>query len=535
MVVLPPGAIGGGTEPYVTQVSATLMAISEHGLFYWEQGLEPEEAVAQEAARKFEEEVRPAVTAVFGEEPMPGIDGDPRLTVLHASLGGGAGGYVAGADALPRWAYRYSNEREMVYLDASTSPGSGGYAALIAHEYQHVIHIANDPTEDSWVNEGLSEVAAGLVGSYSGQRADFIDDPLLQLNAWKGDAGHYGAADLWFHYLAQRFGGMAVATAIAREPDDGVFGVRAALESLGAPALEAILGDWAAANYADLRGTIYGYDDIDVSLEPTAALGAGETLARSVPQFAADYVELEGSGVVTYTFSGAATVSAIPAEPPSGKGMWWSNAGEVIDTRLTRSLDLSAVESATLVFNTWYDVEKGWDFGYVAVSPDGGATWEIVSGQHSVTFDPIGNAFGPAYTGISGGGDTPEWVEERIDLTPYAGREVLIRFEYVTDDGLHMDGWAIDGIAVPEIGFADDAEDAGRWESEGWAMLDSQLPQRFELRLIQGEAVTVIAVDEANRATFDVGLSLGPAVLVVAAVTGGSVAPASYEIASTSP
>ena len=51
-----------------------------------------------------------------------------------------------------------------------------------------------------------------------------------------------------------------------------------------------------------------------------------------------------------------------------------------------------------------------------------------------------------------------------VDLTPYAGSEVLVRFEYVTDDAVNGRGLCLDDFAIDEIGWADDAESDGGWE-----------------------------------------------------------------------
>ena len=56
-----------------------------------------------------------------------------------------------------------------------------------------------------------------------------------------------------------------------------------------------------------------------------------------------------------------------------------------------------------------------------------------------------------------------------MDLSEYAGADgesVLVRFEYITDEGVNLDGIVIDDIAVPELGFADDAETDGDWTGE---------------------------------------------------------------------
>jgi immune inhibitor A len=529
VTVIPPGAIGGDALPSVREATAVLLAASEHALFYWEEGFEPAGAAAQHAAETFETVVRPAVTPVLGEQPGAGVDGGDRIIVLHADLGGGAGGYFADTDTVPLWAAPYSNEADMVYLDASTPPDSPAYAPLLAHEYQHLLQFAHDPGEESWVNEGLSEFVAGLTASYGGRQRAFLENPRLRLNSWDGSGADYGKAYLWFDYLAQRFGSDLVAS-IARDPRDGDAGVAAALANAGAR-LEDVLADWATANYADLTSGPYAYPGTDVSVSPTASIRRGERLERDVPQFAADYVAIEGEGRVRLTFEGATAVPVVRGLAMN-EGVWWSNRGDSIDSRLTREFDLTGVARATLTFTTWFDIERGWDYGYVEVSADGGKTWAILGGEATSDVNPVGIAYGPGYTGRSGGGDEPAWIEERIDLTPFAGRRILLRFEYVTDGGLHREGWAIDHIRIPELGYADDATDPASWRTEGFALLGRTLPQRFALRLVQGGQVTSLPLDSANRATFDVDLSAGSAALIVVALTGESTAPATYALSA---
>ena len=83
----------------------------------------------------------------------------------------------------------------------------------------------------------------------------------------------------------------------------------------------------------------------------------------------------------------------------------------------------------------------------------------------------MGNAFGLGWTGMSGRGEdrkrAPKWVEEQVDLTSFAGKEILLRFEMVTDDAVNQPGLLLDNIAIPEIGYQDDGETgAGGWEAE---------------------------------------------------------------------
>jgi immune inhibitor A len=110
-----------------------------------------------------------------------------------------------------------------------------------------------------------------------------------------------------------------------------------------------------------------------------------------------------------------------------------------------------------------------------------------------------------------------------VDLTPYAGQEILLRFEYVTDQLLTYGGLALDNIAIPEIGFVDDASrpDLG-WTAEGFTRATAYLPQSWHLQLITfpdgWPVVTPITVDERQTAAFSIvpGGSRNP-ILVVAA------------------
>src|SRR3972149_11202856 len=73
-----------------------------------------------------------------------------------------------------------------------------------------------------------------------------------------------------------------------------------------------------------------------------------------------------------------------------------------------------------------------WDYAYLEVSDDGGATWSIVETPSGTSEDPSGNSYGWGYNAFSGGGSSGEWIEERVDLSPYAGKEILVRLEYGT-------------------------------------------------------------------------------------------------------
>ena len=145
--------------------------------------------------------------------------------------------------------------------------------------------------------------------------------------------------------------------------------------------------------------------------------------------------------------------------------------------------------------------------------------------------NPNGNSLGPAYTGSSAG-----WVDEAFDLTPYAGQQVLVRFEYVTDDAVNQAGWLIDDVRIPEITYAEDLESGpGEWVSEGFVYSDNQIPQRYVVQVIalgRDTQVWRMPLDETEHGELELrglGGQFDHAVMVVSAMASATTEMAPYE------
>ena len=431
-------------------IAATLHVVSDNAYWFVENDVDFDQQGLEEAAQIFESRVRPAVVRTFGDIRNPGIDGDPRLFVLHSKLNGAAG-YFGSADAFPANVHPHSNEREIIYMDIETlPPGTDLYMAVIAHEFQHAVHFNHDTGEESWVNEGLSELASEVAGYRLQSPRAFLVRPDTQLNFWADESHdripHYGASALFFRYLAQRVGGHRNLTDLITEPLDGIEGVDSFLNDHGLTFLE-VFADWVIANYIDAEDERFGYRDHNLKVLPDRTLRPNNVVQATQPQFSARYhkIDLSSSDGVL-TFKGDTSVRQVGADCEIGALCWWSGRGDGIDTMLTRELDLTGLDEATLEFMVWYEIEEGWDYAYVEASDDDGRTWHILEGRHTTTDNPSGNAYGPGYTGSS-----DEWLQESIDLTPFAGGPVLLRFEYVTDDAVYLDGLLIDDLSIPEL------------------------------------------------------------------------------------
>lgn len=74
----------------------------------------------------------------------------------------------------------------------------------------------------------------------------------------------------------------------------------------------------------------------------------------------------------------------------------------------------------------------------------------------------------------------PLWTPQSIDLSAYAGEQILLRFDYVSADDTVDRGIAIDNIAIPEINYLDDAEAGVQgWTLNGWQQITNEVRQRY--------------------------------------------------------
>jgi hypothetical protein len=74
-----------------------------------------------------------------------------------------------------------------------------------------------------------------------------------------------------------------------------------------------------------------------------------------------------------------------------------------------------------------------------------------------------------------------------VDLSPYAGQKVQVRFEYVTDAAVNGEGLQVDDISVPAVNYFTDFEsDNGGWEPAGFARVENI--SQFRLTLIVNTA-----------------------------------------------
>ena len=369
--------------PRAYTISATLRLVSPHAYWYVEEGVDISQIDLEKAADAFEADIYLNVTMVFGTEWIPGVENDPHLTILHARLRGVAG-YYSSVDEYPVCVHQHSNQREMVYMHSGLVPGSGAYLSVLAHELQHAIHWNGDPTEETWVNEGLSELAKTLAGFEASSQIAFLGSPTISLVDWPigpGTLPYYGADFLFFDYLSSHYGTRNDLIRLVGELEDGIRGINAYLAGLDLDVtFEDVFKDWVVANYLDQPGAgTYSYPDRNVRVRDVKRMGDFGARQSSIPQYSAEYIVIDiATGDIRVRFQGQNENILLPTSLDGGR-CWWSNRGDSISSTLTRALDLSGVDRATLEYRVWFDVEEDWDYGYLEVSTDGGDTWDVLA------------------------------------------------------------------------------------------------------------------------------------------------------------
>jgi immune inhibitor A len=536
------------------QVTATLRFAGEQTLMYVDNQIEIDLQALEQAARDFETSIYPQTRALFGAEASHELDGDSRLAILHTPLSS-AGGYYSHADSELLEVNRFSNQREMFVIGSNSYlPGEDEYLMILAHEFQHMIHANQQPDSPAWFNEGLSMLAQDLNGYVDDDLAMiYLANPDISLTDWSYNASetgeHYGAAQLFLRYFYQQYGGVEILSELIRAgagSDPQVFSDLAAETRPDVGSFIDLVVDWAVANLVDdasIGDGRYSYDGLPGYVTMTEI--PSSRFSGRVNQLGVDYLGVM-EGPILFEFDGEDVIALTGAHPKQGDWMWWSGRGDARVSTLTRAFDLVEVQAATLQFSTWYEIEHHFDYAYVTVSIDGGQTWQTLRGQQTSTEDPQGSNLGNGLTGVSGRpGAAPEqgvrarWVKERMDLTPYAGRQILLRFWMVTDPAYNAQGFLLDDIHIQEIGYYDGGETGeGGWQSQGFVLTTGGIPQEWALRLVvendAGLEVHNIELDPQNQARIE----LDPGergVLVVIGASPLTDEPAYYRITTGSP
>ncbi len=385
----------------------------------------------------------------------------------------------------------HSNEMEMFFMNSGRlDVGSDTYAGVIAHEFFHMIQFSNDYNEATWVNEGMADVAIavnGFTSSVDGHVNAYQNQPDNHLLDWGSSLADYGQAFLFFDYLFNHYGApenkdtkyleaYGLAKLLTRTPPDGPKGVTKVIKTRTTNLknqlrryyrtgnFNKVFKDYVVANYLDKPGAAkgqYGYKNRTVhvkSVKEQQTIPGSTTpdsASATVHPYAGEYYEFAPGQEGQLQVGVERKVAVIPANQgqpkPAGGYFAWTNRADEMITWLQRPANLTGAASPKLQFRYWYQIEEDWDYVYVRVSEDGGKTFDFVPTPEcgGRATDPNGNN---RATTESGGitGDSEGWKTCTLDLSKYAGKKVLVRFEYDTDQAVTEPGFVVDNVQMKD-------------------------------------------------------------------------------------
>ncbi len=604
-----------------TKITAELASVSANVYIWVEDGIsyqpQPMRDVAAQLGaiwtglRSFSLYGQPTILPGFNAQvtdpssliPIPDVDNDPHLFILYAADLGNDAVLFNLLDSLPTALAPFSNQHEMIYVNTSAVPGAAlnepVFISLLSTGMYELLVNYHTPEQAQWLREAFSLFIATqfeLTAPADNALAAFFQMPNTSLvqPARLGTAlPTQGVQQLFINYLIQRFNVGLIQNLFTR-PGDGLAALDAALAEADFTdpvtretyTARDIFADFVMTNaLSTLSSDNQTFGD-GRYLHTIAQLPADQVMAatpiqddydvqltgQAVNQFGTQYFYILNTNPAVFqlTFTGRATTPRLNMPGEADNAYYWSGRGRNQSTTLTRAFDLSGVESATLNFDVWFDLVNQWNYAYVEVSADGGATWAVVRTEASSTRNANGAAYGPGYTGTSNPagprpfpllgivfdadgmtvtdivadgpasttdlqagdqivgyegevwagppniigvladyapGDTfpllierdgerfdvpvvlgahptrivdpaPLWLPQSVDLSAYAGSEILVRFEYVSLPEGENSGIAIDNITIPEIEFADDGTGEG-WTLNGWQQVANAVPQDF--------------------------------------------------------
>lgn len=263
---------------------------------------------------------------VFGLPPD--VDGDGIVDILMYDIGRGSGsviGYVTGIDQLVRSNDVKSNERDILYIDSREgSRNLQTYAAVVAHEYAHLIHLSYG-MDATFVTEGLAEYAS-IINGYYWRPISYMNsvfEVTQRLFHWEAppnpsDEQDYQRAGMFFNYVGERVAPQAVGDIMKDRDKKGEAGIDSVLALYGTSLSEVIL-DFHTANYLNDRSLDprFGYREPEhaglhasLSSPPVngeVASGTGETgyeidFSASVNAGAVHYLRISSLANVSFVY-----------------------------------------------------------------------------------------------------------------------------------------------------------------------------------------------------------------------------------------
>jgi len=266
---------GGSLDAYVAKTTNTVAFVVQNGRTL-------SSTVLNNLASSWDSTIYPTMTTYYGKDyqdgrglAAPDVDNNCQVQIVIYDIDGAfnTGGYFAPS---------FASSREAVFIDYADITLSWG-KSIIAHELQHLLHNAQDPYENLWIDEGNADVAIYLCfGSDStlvSHLNQWTESPELSIRWWNQRFADYGAGFIFTMYLADHLGGGPAVRQLVQDSATGGVSVQnlALSPPSGQPGMlgrtmSEIFANFSVAAFLDSEQGIYGFSNLD--LTPTCSSGS---------------------------------------------------------------------------------------------------------------------------------------------------------------------------------------------------------------------------------------------------------------------
>lgn len=272
---------GGSINAYVAKTTNTVAFVVESGRTL-------SSTVLNNLASTWDQTIYPTMTTYYGKDYMdgrglapPDVDNNCQVQIVIYAIDGAynTGGYFAPS---------FSSSRESIFVDYADITLSWG-KSILAHELEHLLHNAQDPYENLWIDEGNADVAIylcfGADSTLTGHVNAWTASPHQSVRWWNQRIADYGAGYMFTMYLAEHLGGGPAVRQLVQDSATGGVGVEnLALSPQAGPvgllgrSMGEIFANFSIAATLDSDQGIYGYPNLE--LNPACSSG---TFCRAQP------------------------------------------------------------------------------------------------------------------------------------------------------------------------------------------------------------------------------------------------------------
>lgn len=414
------------------------------------------------------------VIEYFGTPPNVGPGGrgtgDGKTKVLLTDIQDGwdpdeGGGFIAGFFFTldQNMTHQFSNRNDIIYID--TYPGiynplterrnPSRPLSTLAHEFQHLVfhNYRGTSTEETWLNEGLSEFAEAFCGYGLRSPSRYFENTNRAMTEWAPSTSDdvlrdYSRVALWTMYLWEQMGDDVIRhlVQLPLSVGRGIPIVNRAAQEVGSDRrFPELLGDFAIANFVKDTSTDsrYVYDFSFGGRPKPQQYHNDPNVTRSglqISRYAAYYIEYTFGDSLEITFNATADLRIFAVEVgrdekkvvpvPLGQTYVQHDYGEVYRTIMFVVINPSAT-NATVSYSSsggfrYFVDEYKFDTGVPQPLPGSGATFlriaggtENIGSGWAVQFTPefpenqlvaarIYAAFGQEFTGSDVPFDAPK-------------------------------------------------------------------------------------------------------------------------------